>query len=133
MYSVKNILAHLEAYERALVTWLREAAVGRIYIDPVVDLPDLERRNAIIYKGNRNRSAADILAAYRQTMAELLESVAKLTDEQLNSPGNTDWLVVPSWQRSQELWRCIASDSYEHHRQHLPDIERWLERRGLGA
>jgi hypothetical protein len=31
------------------------------------------------------------------------------------------------WQRKQELWKCIAGDSYEHQWQHILDIEKWIK------
>lgn len=125
-YSTKDIVAHLEAYNRALVTGLNEARAGRVYVDPVLDRPDLDARNAVVYEANRTKSAADILTTFRKTWDELEACVEALTDEQRTNAGLTAWFVVPRWQRTQELWKCIANDSYEHHRQHVPDIERWL-------
>jgi hypothetical protein len=129
-YSTKDILAHLEAYDRALVTWLEEARAGRVYVDQVVDQPDLDARNAVVYDLNKDRSAADILASFRQTLDDLETSVEQLTDDELNNVEATSWFVVPRWQSARELWKCIANDSYEHYQQHLPDIRSWLAEQG---
>lgn len=126
-YSIKDILAHLEAYDRALVVWLEHARAGQVYVDPVLDGPDLDARNAVVYATNRDKSAPDILASFRRTLDELESAIKALSEEELVNANLTAWFVVPRWQTKQELYKCIANDSYEHHRQHLPDIERWLE------
>lgn len=126
-YSAKDILAHLEAYDRALVIWLNEARAGRVYVDPVVDRPDLDARNAIVFAHNKDRSAEDILASFQQTSDDLAAVVERLTDDELNNIEATAWFVTPRWGSARELWRCIANDSYEHYQQHLPDFQRWLD------
>ncbi|WP_376792651.1 ClbS/DfsB family four-helix bundle protein [Thermoflexus sp.] len=125
-YSMKDILAHFEAYERALVIWLKEARAGRVYVDDVLDQPDVNARNAIVYEANKDRDVVEVIETFRRTWEDLEACVADLTDEELTDAERTAWFVVPRWQRKQELWRCIANDSYEHHQQHIPDIERWL-------
>jgi len=129
-YSTKDILAHLEAYDRALITWLNESRAGRVYIDNILDRPDLDVRNAVVYEANRDRSAADVVFTFFHTLDELEALIESLTDEELTNAELTAWFVVPRWQRGQELWKCIANDSYEHMQQHLPDIERWLAEQG---
>ena len=129
-YSVKDILAHVMAYEETLVKWLVQAKAGEVYVDSVLDQPDVDARNAALYEANRHRDAADVVSAFRQTFRELEACVGALTDEELTDVERTAWFVVPRWKRKQELWRCIANDSYEHHHQHIPDIERWLAENG---
>jgi hypothetical protein len=70
-YSTKDIVAHLAAYDRALVKWLKEARAGRVYMDNVLDQPDLNARNAVVYETNKDRSAADVVEIFRQTLDEL--------------------------------------------------------------
>lgn len=130
IYSTKDIVAHLEAYDRALVIWLKEARAGRVYVDPVVDHPDQNARNLVIYEANKSRSPAEVMSTFRQTWDELEACVELLTGEELTNEELTAWFVIPRWQRKQKLWECIANDSYEHQQQHLPDIERWLAEPG---
>lgn len=129
-YSTKEVIAHLTAYEQALVKWLRDAKAGRVYVDQVLDQPDLNARNAAVYQANKGRTAADILETFRKTFDELEDCVRRLTEEELTNAEATAWFVVPRWQQKQELWKCIANDSYEHHHEHIPDIERWLDEHG---
>ena len=129
-YSTKDVIAHITAYEHALVRWLQAAKVGRVYGDPILDQPDLNARNAAVYEANQDRRADKIIKAFAKTFDELEECVNQLSDEELTNAELTAWFVVPRWQRKQELWKCIANDSYEHHREHLPEIERWLAEHG---
>lgn len=125
-YSTKDVIAHVTAYEQALVRWLKEAKSGRAYVDSVLDQPDLDARNAILYEASKHRSANEIVTTFRTTSDELEECVRLLTDEELTNADVTAWFVVPRWQQKRELWKCIADDSYEHQQEHIPDIERWL-------
>ena len=129
-YSTKDVLAHLTAYEQALVRWLKEAKAGRVYVDSVLDQPDLDSRNAIVHEAGKDRSANEIVTSFQTTCDQLEECIRLLTDDELTNADATAWFVVPRWERKQELWKCIANDSYEHHHQHMPDIERWLAERG---
>jgi len=129
-YSIKDIVAHLEAYDRALVVWLKEAKAGRTYVDNTLDQPDLNARNRVVYEANKKRSATDVVTTFGQTLDELEACVELLTDDELTNAELTAWFVVPRWQRKQVLWKCIANDSYEHQQQHLSDIENWLAEHG---
>jgi hypothetical protein len=128
--SMKDVLAHLTAYQHVLVTWLDEAASGRVYVDPVLDQPDVDARNATIYERNRGRTADDVTRAFQETLDDLKICISKLTENELSDAVSTAWFVAPRWQRPQPLWQCIANDSLEHHEQHIPDIEAWLAARG---
>jgi hypothetical protein len=129
-YSAKDVVAHLTAYEQALVRWLKEAKAGRVYIDSVLDQPDLDARNAIVHDASKNRGAQEVLRTFRETLDELEASVELLTDEELNDPELTAWFVAPRWQQKREVWQCIADDSYEHQEEHVPDLEHWLAENG---
>jgi hypothetical protein len=128
--SMKDVLAHVNAYQRALVTWLDEAKDGRVYVDPVLDRPDLDARNAIMYEANRERSGEDVIASFENTLRDLEARVAALSDKELTDAESTAWFVEPRWQRVQPLAQCIANDSFEHHEEHVPDIQRWLREHG---
>jgi hypothetical protein len=125
-YSVKDIVVHITAYERALVNWLKDAGAGKVYVDPVLDHPDVDARNSLVYEASKDRAASEVLADFHRTFDELVQCVGTFTEEELNDPESTAWFVFPRWKRKQALWSCIANDSYEHHHQHIPDIRRWL-------
>lgn len=127
---MRDIIAHLTAYERALVTSLKEAEAGRAYVDSVLDQPDLDARNATALDATKHHSAEDVVAAFGETCDQLEACVRLLTDDELTNAQTTAWFVEPRWHRKQALWQCIADDSFEHQQEHIPDIERWLDHHG---
>ena len=129
-WSVKDVIAHVTAYERGLVDWLAAALDGKALTFPDLDHPELDHRNAVIFCRNRARSLQDITSESELVFRRLFELVDGLYEDQLADPDETAWFVVPRWHTNRALWECIADDSYRHHYQHIPGIQRWLESAG---
>lgn len=126
-WSLKDVVSHVTAYERWLVEWLEAAARGSLPPSSELENPDVEARNAFIFARNRDRPLEDVLEESRQVFGQLLESVAVLSEDDLNDAQRTAWFVMPYWKEKRPLWKCIAGDSYEHYHQHTDSIRRWLE------
>jgi hypothetical protein len=124
-WSVKDLVAHVTAYERGLVEWLEAASCGESLVLPVLDHPDVDSRNAVIYAENRDRSWHDVLLESTRVFQQLLQCVEALPEKDLVDPLRTAWFVEPRWHESRPLWKCIADDSYQHYDQHLPDFRAW--------
>ena len=127
-WSVKDIIAHVTAYERGLVEWLEAAAKGRSLVFSVLDHSDVDYRNAVIYAENRGRSLKDVMLDSERVFQQLLELVEALPEEVLLDAEHSEWFVKPRWHTSRPLWKCVADDSYEHYKQHLPGVRAWLSR-----
>jgi hypothetical protein len=127
-WSVKDIVAHVTAYERGLVEWLEAALRGELLELPDLDHPDVDRRNAAIFLQNQGRPLVEVLRESKQVFERLLELVRGLSEAELTEPERTDWFVRSRWNESRPLWKCIADDSYKHYHQHIPDIRAWLDR-----
>lgn len=116
-WSVKDIIAHVTWYEREMVGVLEaHALVG----SDLWDLPT-DQRNIPIYEENRERPLTDVLAEAQRVYRQLLELVESLAEEDLTDPGRFEGMPT-EWQP----WDIIAGNSYEHYRQHIPDIRAWL-------
>jgi hypothetical protein len=126
-WSVKDIVAHISAYEQGLVEWLRAASCGETVEFPVLDHPDLDYRNQLIYSVNRARTLEDVLQEAEEVFRELIQIVASLSEEELLDPDKTAWFVVHRWKEARPLWRCIADDSYNHYKQHVESVREWLD------
>ena len=125
-WSMKDIVAHVTAYERGLVEWLEAASRGESVRFADFDHPDVDYRNALIFSGNCSRSLQEVLLESARAFQRLLKLVEALLEEELTDPDQTEWFVRPRWNESRPLWECIADDSYRHYQQHLPDIRAWL-------
>lgn len=126
-WSLKDVVAHLTAYERGLVEWLQAAARGESLVFPDLDHPDVDHRNAIIFARNRDRPLAEVLQESEQVFQRLLGLVEALSEEELTDPARTEWFVSPRWKQARPLFKCIADDSYTHYQQHIPGIRAWLD------
>jgi len=129
-WSVRDIIAHVTAYERGLVEWLEAASRGESVGFPVLDHPDVDYRNAAILRESEDRSLEDILLESQRVFERLLQMVQALSETELIDPHRTEWYVKPRWKEARPLWKCIADDSYGHYHQHIPDIRAWLSQAG---
>jgi hypothetical protein len=125
-WTLVDLLAHVSAYEGGLVEWLQAALRGEAASFPVLDHPDLDHRNKLIYQQNRGRAFEDVLRETEDQFARLLELVQALPEEDLLDPERAHWFVEPRWKSPKPLWECIADDSYRHFHQHLPDLQAWV-------
>lgn len=126
-WSVKDIIAHVTAYEEWIVVRLDSALRGET-LQLETDQLDLDQRNAWIFEENRNRPLHDVLAKSRQVFQQLLALVQALSDEDLSDPHRLEPLLDPVWTDGLPVWKCIVADSYEHYGQHIPSIRAWLDK-----
>ncbi len=69
----------------------------------------------------------DVLAEAGWVFDRLIKAVHALPDAELEDPARTNWFVKPYWDENTPLWKCIAGNSYEHYRQHIPQVRSWLD------
>jgi hypothetical protein len=127
-WSARDVIVHVTAYERGLVEWLEAAGRGEVKKFSILDHPDLDWRNAAILEASRGQSLAAVQAEASRVWGRLLALIEALPDELLLEPERAEWFVKPRWGERRLLWECIADDSVRHYDQHVPDVERWLER-----
>jgi hypothetical protein len=123
-WSVKELIAHLTWYERAVVEGARQVVSTGTFSRPQSGLHALEmdERNARIAAASRARPAGDVLAEAEQVFDQLVAAIAASPEDVLNDPkrlGLPDD-VVP--------WMLVANNAYAHYREHEQSIRDWLER-----
>lgn len=127
--SVKDILAHLSAWERMAADWIGAALCGErpVFYAPGFEVshPDdevvMHRLNDHIYQENRDRPLDEVLTQFRATHLHTLELVQALSEVDLTDPHRFEWC------NSRPLWTLIAVNSYEHYEEHIVLIQAWLE------
>jgi hypothetical protein len=115
-WSVKDALAHISAWERLCLRWIRE---GRREEGPFTQA-SIDAFNDGIYEGHRVHTLGDVLAESRESYAALVAMVEALTDD-LDAP--------PAWAPGRPLGEIISSNADEHYREHIGQIEAWLRGR----
>ena len=112
-WSAKDVLAHITAWERLCVKWIRE----RRREEGPFTQESLDALNKSIYDANKGRALDAILEESRRSYAAIAETVEALTD---------DLDAAPVWAPGRLLGEIISSNSDEHYREHIEQIEAWL-------
>jgi hypothetical protein len=113
-WSVKDVLAHITAWEQLCLGWIRE---DRREEGPFTE-DTLNKLNARIYEENRARSLTDVLDASKRSFVEIAAMVEQLPPDRL--------AAAPAWAPARPLAEIISSNSDEHYREHIEQISRWL-------
>jgi hypothetical protein len=131
-WSVKDIMAHVAAYERwtaghvAAVTRGDAPTLAELYgsddVPPGVDAADTDERNAAIAAWYRGVSLDEVSVMAQQTFTALVDAVQAAPEELLSDPRALDWLDGTT------LTELIIDNSYRHYSQHAPAIRAWIMR-----
>ncbi len=119
-WSVKDVIAHIAAYERELAESLERIARSQPAGRSPTRLLPMEERNARWYEADRGRSFAEVEAAAQQVFARLLRAIDAFSEDDLRNQTGFGDVVV-----DEEPWKAFAGESYEHYDEHRPSIEAW--------
>ncbi len=117
-WTVKDVLAHISAWERFMLSWAGSHLRGE---PPQVPLPwDVERMNAGIYARAKDLTLAEVLEEFHQSYREALALSENLSEEQLQTIYTDTWPMGP-------LWTGVAANTIWHYQEHRQSIETWQE------
>jgi hypothetical protein len=118
--SIKDLVAHIAWYEAEMVSLLLTRdftkGSGLWFLEP-------DERNAAIYAERADWSIDRAVMLEREMFGALQPLLAELDDVDLNEP--SQYLGMPD---DLVPWEIIVASTVGHYDEHLPDIERWLER-----
>jgi hypothetical protein len=118
-WSVKDILAHISAWEQRMLSWIGSHLRGEA---PDVPLPwDVERMNAEAYAQVKDRPLAEVLKEFLQSYREALALAESLSEEQLRTEYTDNWPMGP-------LWTGVAANTNWHYKEHREAMEAWLNK-----
>lgn len=128
-WSIKDILAHLLAYELYIADRMHEILHGETYtpcrtqnaLDAFLDqfgypdfgssLLDDDAPDTWVIEKYRNVSLEEVVAQEVQAFAAIVAALQSLSEEMI---------------ASHNLYERVANNTYKHYRQHIRDIHRWL-------
>ncbi len=119
-WSVKELVAHLTWYERAIVEGAQQVLGTGTFTRRRPAGVGIDEMNARIAAESHARPAADVLAEADEVFGQLLALIAACPQDILNDPhvlGLPEDLVP---------WMGVANNSYAHYRQHEPALCAWL-------
>ena len=118
-WSVKDIIIHVMWYERETVGILQQ----RAFIGSPLWQVSQEERNAAMVAEKQNYSLQEVHAEAQQVFEQLVQAIQAFPEADLNDAGSLRD-IPPGWLP----WQVIASNSYEHYHQHIPDLHAWIEK-----
>lgn len=89
-WSIKDVVAHITAWEQLCLTWVRTNHRGEGPFTPA----SLSALNAKLHAENARRSLDDVLADARRSYEEFVAMVEEQSDESLATPPS--WRTLPS-------------------------------------
>ena len=128
-WSIKDILAHILAYEQYITDRVNEILHDVVYVpcktqnalDAFLDefgypdfgspLLDDDGPNAWVAEKYKTVALEDVVAQEIQAFASIIASLEKMPEEMIHR---------------HNLYDRIATNTYRHYREHIADIKRWL-------
>ena len=116
-WSVKDVMAHISAWERRMLDWIGSHLRGQ---EPNIPLPwDVERMNAEAHAQVKDKPLEEVLEEFHQSYQEALALAESLSEEQLQTRYAHTWPMGP-------LWLGVAANMHFHYKEHREDIQAWL-------
>jgi len=117
-WSIKDILAHVSAWEEIFMGWyeagLKGGKVGKPDFSQAGVLAEVNRG---LYEANKDRSLEDVLAGFESSYERILALVASIPEEDIFTRGKF------AWTGTQKLVSYITSNTSSHYPMHLRMIE----------
>jgi hypothetical protein len=125
-WSVKDLIAHVAAYENWTAAHIRAANEGRaptdreLYgVDEMPDDPegwDLDRQNVAIYVRYKEMPLAEVMTFSHQAFADLVAAVEGVSDEDFTRTG------AQTWTGDRTLLEVVPEQCYAHYAQHAGEL-----------
>jgi len=123
-WSVKDHLAHIGAWEHSLLALIegRDRLAGMGVQEPVDENTDAV--NEAVRKVHENDTADEALEYFRDSHAQRVAALGKLSDADLQKPYNHYQLGDPDQKRPVVDW--VGGNTYEHYAEHIAWINQLL-------
>jgi hypothetical protein len=122
-WSVKDILAHITAWEKLMIQWLEESLRGETPQRPAPgeSWDDLDEFNEQLYRDNKGKSLDEVLTEYTEIHARAVEIVTGMQEDDLIDPNRF------AWRRGDPIWHLVAGNTWLHYVEHRETISQWIE------
>ena len=124
LWSVKDILAHLTAWQSELITALAQLDKPN-RVPEIVNIEDIDEWNAEQYRASARRTLAAVMEDFSGVHKHLLKAVESLDDKTLDNARKFPWM------EGEPLSYLIAENGYWHEQEHAEEIRKWREEQGL--
>lgn len=125
IWSIKDVLGHLIAWEAELVTALTRLEQHKQRPPRIVDIEDIDEWNAEQYSQNASRVLESILEDFEGVHKHLIQAIEALDDQTLDDNRHFPWM------EGEPLSYLIAENAIWHEEEHANEIQRWREDEGI--
>lgn len=123
-WSIKDIIAHLTAWEERILAWADAVRKGGQPEPPAWNRDwNEDQVNEFIYRRSHDRPLDEVLEHWRAVNWGILGEVRSMSGEQLFGR-KIDFL-------DNTLAAAIPGNSYEHVREHAAAVREWMRKKGL--
>ena len=125
-WSIKDILAHLVAWEKQFLNWYNAGIQGRTpAVTPVgMCQKSMDALNQHIYAENRWRSLDDILAEFYATHQQIVTVIETIPEEEMFAHGRFPWTG------NLTLADYIAGNTCNHYAWARSQVQKWAKSQG---
>ncbi len=123
-WSVKDLLAHLTAWENLFLGWYRAGLRGEVPQTPAPGFTwkDLDRLNRQIYEENLDRLLESVKADFRRSYQETLKVVERIPADDLYT------VSLYPWMGKGTLIGYIRANTSSHYRWAKEQVRKWTRR-----
>jgi hypothetical protein len=125
IWSIKDVLAHLVAWEAELVTALSRLEQHKRQPPRIVEIDDIDEWNEEQYHINAARSLDVVLDDFQGVHKHLIAALEHLDDRTLDD--NRRW----PWMEGEPLSYLVYENAIWHEDEHTADIRAWREAEGF--
>ncbi|MBN1203263.1 MAG: ClbS/DfsB family four-helix bundle protein [Anaerolineae bacterium] len=124
-WTVKDVLAHLVAWEAELVTALSKLEQHQKHPPRIVEINDIDEWNDEQYHVNSSRPLPAVLEDFDGVHKHLIAAVEALDNRALDD--NRLW----PWMEGEPLSYLIAENAIWHEEEHAQNIREWRDAEGI--
>ncbi|MBO0995187.1 ClbS/DfsB family four-helix bundle protein [Bacillus sp. SD088] len=122
LWSIKDVVSHLGAWEKRLISWIEEAKKGEVAItpEPGYNWSQINQMNADTYQKLKDLSWEAVVDDFEKTHQKVETLIKNMSLEELNDP------TYYKFTNGQPLWVDFGFNTFDHFRHHLQPIYDWL-------
>ncbi len=125
IWSVKDVIAHLTAWESEIVTTLSHLDQHKRRAPTMVEIEDLDEWNDEQYRISAARPIDAVLEDFHGVHKHLIKAVQELDERTLDS--NRMW----PWMEGEPLSYLVYENAIWHEEEHAAEISEWREKQGF--
>ncbi len=126
-WSVKDLMAHIAAWETQMVRWIETALRGDTPADLALSDEQIDAMNTGFYVGSRDRPLGQVRAEFTASYLRALDLISTVSEDDLFDPDRFPW------RQGRPLWYMVGGNTFWHYREHREAIAAWLQSVGVDS